>query len=62
MHEGGLAVVSRVESAGHHMDITVCPHGGGWHRLRLSPMTTVATDGALTISTAESAVAGLISR
>jgi hypothetical protein len=36
MHEGGLAAVSRAESAVHHMDSTVCPHGGGWHRLRLS--------------------------
>jgi hypothetical protein len=68
MHEGGLPAVSRAESAVHHMDSTVCPHGGGWHRLRLScwgsraAMTTVATGGALTISTAESAVAGLISR
>ena len=37
MHERGLAAVSRAESAVHHMDSTaVCPHGGGWHRLRLS--------------------------
>eukprot|EP01047_Picozoa_sp_COSAG01_P013524 COSAG01_NODE_638_length_14605_cov_46.266097_3_plen_113_part_00 len=36
MHEGGLAAVSRAESAVHRMDSTVCPHGGGWHRLRRS--------------------------
>ena len=36
MHEGGLTAVSRAESAVHHMDSTACPHGGGWHRLRLS--------------------------
>ena len=36
MHEGGLPAVSPAESAVHHMDSTVWPHGGGWHRLRRS--------------------------
>jgi hypothetical protein len=51
------------------MDSTVCPHAavaGTACALAVgapvAAMTTVATDGALTISTAESAVAGLIRR
>ena len=67
MQGGGLAAVSRAESAVHHMDSTAWPAAAGIAcalavGATVVAVTTVATGGLLTILPYDFAVNGLIRR